>query len=229
MEQLKKYNRAEMEQRLPAYIFGELCDAEKEIFESSIADFPDILNEITEVRRTFELLNQIDFDKVLFDKTKDLPARVVRKVARSNKKTTKFIVPLRFLVPAIVTAAILFFAIKTGLVKDYWLQTEQKNVPKLTKEDKINKVINQSMTSKEIQELLTQSEELQLVNNETFVDIENEYIDKLYEDFVFNLNSYFTTANIPNIETFITIDYHLNHIDEQSFEQILEDIKNVNL
>jgi len=229
MEEIKKYNRKEMEERLPSYIFGELNEAEKHIFETSVEDFPDIQDEIIQVRRTFDLLDRIDYDKVLFDKTKDLPTRVVREITKTNKKSSNLLIPFRFLIPAFVTAALLFIAIKTGLVKNYWQQIEHKNTVTLTKEDKIDQAINEVLAEKDFQDAITQSDELQIVNEDTLIPIEEEDLEKFYEDFVFDTDTYFTTANIPNIETYITIDNHLNDINEEIFEQIMEDLKNAKL
>lgn len=229
MDKIKKYNRKELEERLPAYIFGELNDVEKQIFDNSVAEFPDLKDEITQVRRTFDLLERIDYDKVLFDKTKDLPTRVVREINKTNYQSSKLFIPLRFIIPALVTAAILFVAIKTGLVKEYWLQIEHKNEITKIQEDKIDKVINQLLADKEMVEAITQSTDLQLVGDERFIEIDDIELEKFYEDFIFNINWYYNSANIPNIETYATINNHLEEINEDIFLQIMEDLKNAKL
>lgn len=229
MEEIYKYNRNEMEERLPSYIFGELSGNEKEIFEASLSDFPDIQDEIKQVRLTFEMLDKIDYDKVLFDKTKDLPTRVARQVAKSNESKKRSFLPIRFLVPALITAGLLFVAVKTGFLDNYWKDANPKTTNTISKNDKIETAVQDILADEEVQNEISNSNDLAI--NQIDVIDDNDLVDNIeqyYDNFIFNINTYFNTANSPGIETYLTINNHIENIDEEIFEEIMEDIKNAN-
>lgn len=229
MEEIYKYNRNEMEERLPSYIFGELSDNEKEIFEDSLSDFPDIQDEIKQVRLTFELLDKIDYDKVLFDKTKDIPSRVARQVAKNNESKKRSFLPFRFLVPALITAGLLFIAVKTGFLDNYWKDINPKSTNTISKNNKIDAAMQDILADEELKNELSNMHEL-TTSHIDFADNNDlvENIDQYYENFVFNINTYFNTTNSPGIETYLTINNNIENIDEIIFEEIMEDIKNAN-
>ncbi|MFN3270826.1 MAG: hypothetical protein ACK42G_09575, partial [Candidatus Kapaibacteriota bacterium] len=75
MEQ-KIYNRKEMEERMPDFIFGRLNPEEKETFERSLSNYPDLQREVQEVREVFHKLDDLDLDAFLDRKTRNIPVRV---------------------------------------------------------------------------------------------------------------------------------------------------------
>ncbi len=85
-----QFSESEMQERLPDYIFGNLEHTQKVIFEKSLPAFPEIQKEIDEVKSVFAKLDKIDYDKVLFDKTKDLPTRVARKMQPQLATKSKY-------------------------------------------------------------------------------------------------------------------------------------------
>ncbi len=230
MEEINKYNRKEMEERLPGYIFGELSDLDKEIFEQSLSDYPDIQDEIQQVRHTFELLDKIDYDKVLFDKTKDIPSRVAREVAKSNSTKKQSFISFRFLVPALITAGLLFVVVKTGFINNYWNDLKPKTNNMISQNIKIDSAVSEIIADTQVQNEIAQSSEFD--NPHIFTIEEDDFdqqIKNYYEQFMFGINSYFNTTNSPNIESYLTINTNIENIDEEIFEQIIEDIKNANL
>lgn len=230
MEEYKKYSRYEMEERLPAYIFGELSELEKDIFDYSLADFPDIQDEIKQVRNTFELLDKIDYDKVLFDKTKDIPSRVARHVAKSNTQKKLSFLPLRFLVPALITAGILFLVVKTGFMDNYWDVVEPKTYNQISKNSKIDDAVNDILMDDKVQNEIAQSSDYD--NAQITIIEEGDFeqnIENYYEQFMFGVFSYTNTSNSPNVESYLTLNTNIENIDEEIFEQIIEEIKNANL
>lgn len=230
MEEIKKYNRQEMEERLPGYIFNELADDEKEKFDNSLSDYPDIQDEIKQVRHTFALLDKIDYDKVLFDKTKDLPSRVAREVAKRNTEKKRAFLPLRFLVPALITAGIVFVALKMDLLDHYWKDINPKTIKQMSKTVQIDAAVDEIFADSEVQKEIINTNGY---NNNHIVVVDNydieQQIETYYQQFIFGINSYFNTANSPNVESYLTLNTNIENIDEEIFEQIIEEIKNANL
>lgn len=230
MEEYKKYNRHEMEERLPAYIFGELSELEKDIFDKSLADFPDIHDEIKQVRNTFVLLDKIDYDKLLFDKTKDIPSRVARQVAKNNTQKKLSFLPLRFLVPALITAGILFIVVKAGFMDNYWNDVKPKTYNQISKNSKIDDAVNDILMDDEVQNEIAQSSDYD--NAQITIIEEGDFeqnIENYYQQFMFGVHSYTNTSNSPNVESYLTLNTNIENIDEEIFEQIIEEIKNANL
>lgn len=229
MDNFNKYNRKEMEERLPDYIFGTLAESEKEIFEATLTDYPEFQDEIQQVRHTFAMLDKIDFDKVLFDKTKDLPTRVARQVAQNKIQSKRFFVPLRFLVPALITAGLFFVAIKMGFIQNDWTNTNPKTTTQISYYGKINTSVEEILSDIQVQTDLAESNDLSdfyssiLDKDELFNNI-----DSYYNQFLFDINSDFNTVNSPSIETYLTINTNINNINEDIFEEIIEEIKNAN-
>lgn len=226
MNNKKLYNRKEMEERLPDYIFDELSIEEKEIFDNSLPDYPDIAEEITQVRKTFALLDKIDYDKVLFDKTKDIPSRVVR--ALNQPKPSRKGQTLRFLVPALVVSALLFVAINTGLIDKSILlpQFQKKGSEKLAKIDQsIDEIFASSDIDSEIDYQYIDARDYADMN---FEDYYSE-IDQYFHEYVYDVEQYFSTFNLPTVDMLFLITNNLNNIDEDSFEKIIEEVKNAKL
>lgn len=96
-----QYTRREMEERLPDYIFHRLGADETEIFERSIAEFPDLEQEIKETRAVFSRMERIDIQRIASDRTRNLGPAVNSRLRHRSESKRSLGTKFRFAIPAL--------------------------------------------------------------------------------------------------------------------------------
>ena len=79
-----KLSEKEVEAMLPDYIFNRLTVEERTEFEIAILNYPDLEKELNAGIELFARVEQLDYDKILKDKSQYLPERVVERLERNN-------------------------------------------------------------------------------------------------------------------------------------------------
>jgi hypothetical protein len=257
METNTKYNRREMEENLPDYIFGRLNSESKEIFERTLPNFPDLIEEIKQVRNVFNKLEQIDFDKISYLQTKDLPDKVAIRLRTNTHSQTyknynnrfeqKYIRSWKYLLPAM--AILVFIALilpniylnnknKAIFLNSNIKQQEQSATIGNTSDNtspivKItsNDIAKNNLTPKEILNL--QSSIYNISNDRIIQDNEIPYINSYLEEIY---NNFFDKLPIKDLDNTIvqgtgidkSINSYLDNLDESDVESILNEVENVN-
>lgn len=230
----KIFKREEMEERMPDFIFGRLDPKEKELFEQSLPNYPDLEKEVTEVREVFRKLNNLDIDNYLDRKTRNIPVKVSAKIQQKRNPLNIFARP-GFVSLAAGIGIVL-------IVVSIFLSKINKNEPLPTKEITREEVTNTN------QPLFPQLEEVKSIAEKEKLDIAtlpeisdfsildnysaslvpaNEYLDELITEQLVEF--------LPNDSKFTKniFDYRfyesLNNLDENDFQQIIEELKNVKI
>lgn len=86
----EKFTYAEMQEHLPDYIFGRLSPEECRRFEATLPDYPDLQEEVLEVRKVFRKLESMKLDNYVERKTKNIPVKVSTRLQQRRR-------PLAFL------------------------------------------------------------------------------------------------------------------------------------
>lgn len=217
-------NYKKLQEMLPDYVFDRLDNSDKFLFEENVKNFPDLIEEINQVKAVFNRFDKMEFEDKINHRARNFSVKVIEK--KQNQKSYKFTggqYLVRFLVPVALLITI-------GI---YYLGS-----PKLPKSD-ISKVIEMKVASigdsinslNVTEEFLNNSEqyssEVALANN----------LENLYEEEVSDaLNEMIDIADVNDIETFDTdifstekILNKVNNLDENKFQEIYEELKNVKL
>ncbi len=72
----EKFTYTEMQEHLPDYVFGRLSPEECQRFESTLPDYPELQEEVSEVRKVFQKLESMNLDNYIERKTRNIPLKV---------------------------------------------------------------------------------------------------------------------------------------------------------
>lgn len=233
----EKLTYKQLQEMLPDYAFGRLDPESKQIFESSIIDYPDLLKELNEIRTVFSKVNEFDFKSFFEQNAKNISVRVQNQL---NKTPSKFSFNYfsKIVVPTLGLAAIVVVLIITGIEKDK--KKDNFNVQTITKYS-LNPyeamVIFEDLDTLSNEELITSMNKTSLLNpnqdlkeiiksndEELYYDLYIQYLSNLIEDdALINIlkfsNSQMMHYNIQNI---------LDQIDEEQMQELLEELRNAN-
>jgi hypothetical protein len=227
-----QFSESEMQERLPDYIFGNLEHTQKVIFEKSLPAFPEIQKEIDEVKSVFAKLDKIDYDKVLFDKTKDLPTRVARKMQPQVATKSKYSAwkPLRLIVPVMVFAVVYFIGVQNNFWVDRFISNKIHKPNTLSETmQKINSLDLSNIPDSTIEQLADKSTIYQaiIIEAEDTQDLVAS-VDELYNDYFFDESFKLTASELINIDINALNINNFNNLQEEEFLEIIEEIQNVN-
>ncbi|MFN3305639.1 MAG: hypothetical protein ACK42Z_00445 [Candidatus Kapaibacteriota bacterium] len=230
MEQ-KNLNQKQLEELLPDYVFGRLNSNEKELFEKSIQNFPELIKEVENVRNVFNRLQDMDLDRFLDMKTKNIPVQVSQRLYRKTNPLNFFAKPAFVSVVAGLGVVLLIVSIL------------------FTRINKDNNVINETITRNSVAENvpyifpeLDDIANLALFENETLSDIPELYLDNFsFSAFYSEVEDLEEIVNENLVELIgandllFTVPFNQNsfknfeNLDETDFQQIMEELKNVEL
>ena len=234
------YTRKEMEERLPDYIFGKLDEAEKNIFEKSLPEYPDLIIEISDVRQVFTKLEKIDFNKIAEVETRNLNERILSRlrIQDRNKPTYNYARSnvLRYLIPSIAAMLLIAFATQFLVLNNSKVQTQEnaqvieqlfdKQSPKVLELSAKEETALDKFVSESNLPILEESSLPMWSSSEEF----SEVIDGVYNEFI---SSFLNELNSNQIEKVInTISYgnndmlDLQNINEENLQNILNEVEN---
>ncbi len=231
MEQ-KNLNRKQLEELLPDYVFGRLNSHENELFEKSIQNYPELIQEVENVRSVFYRLQNMDIDRLLDKKTKYIPVKVSQRLHHERTNPLNFLAKPAFvsIVAGLGVVLLIVSIIFTRINKDTTVidkTTARNNVA-----DNVPPIFPQ----------LDGLDSLALLDDEKLSDFPALYADN------FSLNAFYSEVdNIEDIvneslvdlisvnDLFFTVPFDDNlfknfeKLDETDFQQIIEELKNVEL
>lgn len=121
MENSTKNNElgyTQLQEMLPDYVFKRLSDKENVLFEATVTKYPDLLQEINDVKAVFNRTEIMNFDKSIDFRTRNLSIKVNERLRKKQyPKTGKF--GLKYLVPALGLVILLIFIFPNKSVIKY--------------------------------------------------------------------------------------------------------------
>lgn len=97
----------ELQEMLPDYVFGRLSVDEIQLFEYYLPNYPDLQEEIKQVRAVFGKVEEMDFDKKITQKTRNLSIKVMNRMDAKTAKQRRVSFTARYLVPTFGLAILL--------------------------------------------------------------------------------------------------------------------------
>lgn len=237
------FSYSEMQEHLPDYIFGRLSPLEREIFERTLPNFPDITEEIERVRKVFARLEKMNVDKFIDRKTRDIHYKVQ---AKWNKQQKAFgVVRLPSFRIVLATVGVVIIALSLFLTKNSRfvlnlnpLQT--KNISMGDLSEKVNFEPLQLLDETEANQILENfiaDGSLDYPNPGFFVDPVLElgkinefstFAENLIEEHIIESLD-IKQSSIYNITlfSFNSLFNELENLNEDDFKQLIKELENV--
>ncbi len=223
-----------MEEMLPDYVFGRLLPDEKEKFELSLSNYPDLSREVQEVRKVFSKLERLDFDNYLERKTRNIPIKVSEKLQQKRNPLNIFARPgfvsLVAGIGVILIAISIFFSKKDtkGIVQNLPTTTQivksspEPIFPQLKDVDKFAEE-----ASLDVSDFNTVVGSVFPGDYTSSFELASDYLDELVSRELVELvpsNTKFQSSIFDN--RFFDL---LNVLDEKDFQQLIEELKDVQI
>ncbi len=243
MDELNKIlNYREMQEMLPDYVFGRLNQEDKALFESNLPNYPDIRQEIAQVSEVFAKVEEMDFDKIIESKARNLSVRVKDRM-RKRKKFSTYSWTMKYAVPTMAVAVLVFYTyLNKGEKPGDGIATNPKQVKEqsvnvvgyLTKADaelifadgididELHSVYSNLSTASSYNDIAT------LVADNPKV-IENIYYEHLSEQFKELKPNDLNSIYDKNGSSMNGIYNELEKLDESDIQSLIEDVKNVRI
>lgn len=212
--------RNEMDELLADYAFGRLDSEKSEQFKANLDKFPDIADEVEEVRKVFVRIEKMNFDEIIDSKTRNLTVKVNNRIIKQQRRQSSFGFLLKFAVPAavIITISIAYF--QGGFNKQ-----NDNNPTEFS--NKLNNLVEiQEFDNNNITDYLNDFEPDYLIEN--FAS-DGVLIDNILGSNSSNkidlLNALSNTSTITDYNLYDEID----ELNEDEFQLLLEEIKNVQI
>ncbi len=227
MEQ-KKLTRQEIEELLPDYIFGRLSPEECKIVESNLPNYPDLIAEIDDVRKVFSRLERMDVERLVERKTRNIPVKINLQLAKKKSplhyfSNKGFITAVAGIGVIIIALSLFFSKAPKNVDKSINLTMETKEAP-LISLDIPDTLLPDNFESKDI---------FSPISNENFYSFDEniaETISEIVDEEIIGMLDKSTSSKISFGKiSELEIIKNLDKIEENDFQQILEELKDVKI
>lgn len=187
---MENFDKRQMEELLPDYLFGKLGEEEANNFRANLPKYPDIEEELAAAQKVFARLENMDMSKVFDKKAVNLSVNVHNKLNKKELKAKKRSL-LSYAIPvaALIAFMMVWFgyfpkkhtespkmpAVATNVVnaeqKEYFSESDLKSIFDTQSESK-----NPQKVSKEVQSIdniEAQFEEIDVSENAIIAELEN--------------------------------------------------------
>ena len=231
MENNSTYSYKQMQDMLPDYVFNRISLEEKALFENTLPLYPDLQDEVNDVRDVFSKVDSMDLESEISDKTRNLSIRVKNKM---NKKSAKMGSPFltRYVLPVFSLFVIGFFVFNTFI----FTPDDPTNGPVAVQNIKTEEPL---VSETELAVIFSDAGEDEIITETLYYDL--GLVDAPEESLI-------ETANASNTDEFFndlkidskTIDVHktlnynqlleqLNDMDETEFQNMLKELEDVKI
>lgn len=222
----------EMQELLPDYAFGRISDEDKIKFETTLPLYPDLEQEIKDVRAVFSRVEKMDFNAKVSSHTRNLSVKVNDRLAKKTKRKS----PVRRLVPVfgMLVAAIVILNIWGGKEENSPI-AENQSEP-LYFDNLIDKEAETLILSSIDEDELIHTSEINPTANTVNITegmiVEEEELDDLFGEMLAELDG------LENIDfsfnetgTYFDIDFidEIGSLETSEINDLIEDLENVKI
>lgn len=227
----RNFNRREIEERLPDYIFERLDSAEKELFEISLQNFPDLIQEVENVQNVFSRLQSMDIDRLLDKKTKNIPVKVSQRLRERTNPLNFFAKPA--FVSIVAGLGVVLLIVSLLFKRNNYNQTVK------------NETITGNIVTDKLSPIYPQLDSLDILvrqSNDRVMDFPELFADYFYYNSYNNDLDYLEDIVNESLVDYVSIDdksmtlpfdnsfyRNFEKLDENDFQQIIKELENVEL
>lgn len=197
---MKDLSKDEMLDLISDYSFGRLSPNEEKLFEFNLVKYPELKEEIIEIRKAFSKVNKEKLQNELDNRTANMPYLIKQRQYAQKKNLNLRKNILKLSLPIIVVIGFFFF------MRQFQL--------------KENSHINQ------LPETILSADEANII----FENEDVSYYDPYYNDFYIESReeSNIDRTDIINNSSSTTIYNYLENISEKEFNELLDELDNEN-
>lgn len=240
--QYNKLTREQMQDLFCDYAFDKLSDKDKQAFELTLPDYPDMQKEILDVQTSFSKIDSLKLDKKITQYTRNLSIKVNSQLwnhgtGNRERGIGAFEQFKKLLIPAGVSAVVIVIALIGILNSDFFnMNTQetgkvQSNFTGITEKD-ASAILENETKSQDFLELTAALSGSMTKNNvELLANINPDLLetgyDNMVEDVLISDNpEKAVTIHRNNGGTQYDIYDQLNEFDEKDIQNILKELEN---
>jgi hypothetical protein len=223
-----KLSYREMQEHLPDYAFGRISDEDKLRFEATLPDYPDLEQELADVRAVFSRVEEMDFDADISRKTRNMSVNVNNRLAKKTKRKS----PIRKLVPVfmVLLASIVVLNFWGGKEPDQ-KQLAADNEP-LYFDNNTEAIILSSLQDEEI----AHTSELNVVSSTSSITdqviVGEDEIDDLFCDMLAELDDLGSLSySFDDVGVLFDVDYidEISSLETSEYDVFIEELENAKI
>jgi hypothetical protein len=226
----------EMQELLPDYVFDRLTPEDKQLFESHVNKYPDLQNEIKQVRAVFARVDAMELDKKVSLRTRNLSVKVLNKMEYRTPGQKRLSFAMRYVIPTMAMAALLLIIFTFPGKKAVQPPSGQ------TVAAKTHDILSQKDAMTLFDDNARQKDFLEMSANLTGVTskeaahlgVDDNTADQMWENYL--SENLVSTLNEKDGSLFVSPNHmgndifdEMENLDESDFQNILTEISNVNI
>jgi len=231
-----KLSYKEMQEQLPDYVFGSISEENKMRFESTLPDYPDLLEEIKQVQLVFSKVEQMDFKRIIDKGARNLSVKVNRRLSTNSSRFSRQRFVLKYLVPTVGMVILAMLIMKNpfsknqdsvGINKKYTEKTHNVIVPSDTK-----KIFDKPSDSKENIKVAATLPSKVLPNEDlASLDQLKSEIEEIFTDYLSDsgFGNSISNSDVLNKIQFLPVfdlNEEINKLNEKDLQEILKELGN---
>lgn len=229
MENEIKYNRTELEENLPDYLLAKLSDEEKIKFESSVKDYPDLIQLSGKVNKIYsEMRNENLIEKSEIHNI-DISASVLFQLRKkdSNKKAKVLRSGFYYAIPLAAAVLIAYLLIPFNFSNNQNIKLDQNSgKPIVTfQENELKELENEDVLLAAYEGYSYRNKSVNEVDNTLLDELSSEHYSKIFDE-----SSYKSLESeiIPTFNYDKSENSYLDLTNDNELTSILKEIENVN-
>lgn len=233
MENQELYSYKEMQELLPDYVFKRVSLEEKALFERTLPNYPELQDEVKEVRSVFGKIEDMPLEEEISRRTRNLSVRVKNKMRKAPKWNYPFII--RYVIPPAGLVIVVSLLTIFNPIKDsqHIAQTPAATVQEQDGEIFTNSDLTLLMDNTQDEEDL-ENVKLDMAYGVDLQDMEDINLTELFEDELqlgsaANFEKDLNSIEISESDYFYELLENLNDIDEDEFSEIIKDLENAEI
>jgi hypothetical protein len=227
----------DMQELLPDYVFGRLSVSDKNYFELSLPDYPEIREEINEVKAVFSRFERMDIDKIFESRTRNMSVKVNNRLENAKNRPVsnrlfKYIAPafgMVFLLAVMLFPEKFSFMSNSGSVSSDSINKEYQVFSGI---DDLKAQLGDSIKLYDISvdyaDAMVHSCGIN-IPEESSEELETEISNICEEEIVNSIKNDKETRVFTNPISELDLMDQLNEIDESDFQIILKELKNAKI
>ena len=217
----------ELKNMLPDYCFGKLSAEQTKAFEENINDFPELLDEVSKIKSSFENIDKELYKNTIDERTRNLSVKVNERI--SNQKLAGKYKYIKYLAPAL-SAVVLFFVVFKPFSSEV---TETPAVSELITVSEVDKMLDESVNESDLLDAsdshifeadFSALDDIAGIADELGAIYDEFAIDDLFES-LDNFDSQDSQIDFTENNLYTIID----NLDENDVEQILEELNDAEI
>ncbi len=210
-----------LHEMLPDFVFNRLNSEDLIFFNKHIEDYPDLVEEINQVKEVFNKFDKMNFNNIINHKSRNLSVKVLEnREKRLNYRYSSSQYLFKYLVPiALIISIGLYYTFNVSNYMSIVIDNKLSNLSdSLNKEDFSNELLNYLNATQ------SDNDAINTISDLYYDDIDDSLSDIINTESFDNDDEY---DNYYNSSSFMISK--LKDLDENEFQEVYKELQNANL